>query len=172
MLTELTPEQYETMRHCERLDAVTKSYESRWGIARLDKLVSAATAEKWQRQWGKISAAIMANDHVTLAGLVDGTVRGWAAIEAEALALGHTPEIKDVWHVVVDGARYVVAKNLDDARGAANGSDGALVLSVDELVRVYHDKYIGAFKARDVGGSDARILPKEFWKGGGDELPF
>jgi len=167
MLKDLTPEQYETSRHCERLDAVTREYESRWGVARLDKLVSTATNEKWQRQWAKISAAIMANDHVTLAGLVGGTVRGWVALEQEAVALGHKPQERDLWYVSVDGVEYVIAKSVDHARNAPKG-----VVTVEELVRVYHDRQSAAYKAKDASGSDARILPKEFWDNGGDTMPF
>lgn len=74
----------------EELDAIAISYERRWGLGRLPRLVSAETATKWAT-----ATALLESDWPpagqTWEAVRASLARGWAALEAEATARGHAP---------------------------------------------------------------------------------
>ena len=79
-------------KYLERMDYIVRAAEIKWGIMfGLSALVPAELAAKFQTQWEKLSAAIMASDHEGVIVLTDGVVRGVWALEKAALDSGATP---------------------------------------------------------------------------------
>ena len=81
--------------------------ERRWGVDRLQELVSPETAAKWGSAMGKLNTAIEAQDVDLLVQRVGVCIRGLAAMDAEAIARGHRPVPAEVWvfDEVIDGKR-------------------------------------------------------------------
>lgn len=82
---------YEIQRWLQKLDTVAAEYESRWGVSRLHKLVPYEMAQKWQAQTAKLNAAIQSGNLYDMPELVEGTIRGYVALERAAIADGHKP---------------------------------------------------------------------------------
>lgn len=82
---------FEMQRWIQKLDTVCNEYESRWGVSRLQTLVPYDLAQKWKAQTEKLNAAIMSSNLYDMPELVEGTIRGYAALEAAAIAQGHKP---------------------------------------------------------------------------------
>lgn len=87
----LPPVKYQINRWIEKLDSLSVEYEARWGVNMLPGLVPVPMAEAWARQMQKLNDAIEASDINAMADLVNGTERGFAAMEAAAIAAGHKP---------------------------------------------------------------------------------
>ncbi len=168
-MLELTPQQTEVNRQLQRLDAASRDYESRWGLGVLETLVPPTLAEKWQKQWVKVNAAILENDDLSIPGLVDGTIRGWKALEDAAKSAGHNPAQKEVWQLEIEGQGYAVVKSNLDAQAVMQQLPGVKVLTVEELIRSYHHKIKEIYKIEPKPESKA---DKDLFKNGGDPLPF
>lgn len=85
-----TPD-YIIQQWLQRLDQTAVEYEARWGADALPKLVSESTRIKWETQSDRMDAAIQASDPVLFRELVEGTIRGYKALEAEAIKAGFKP---------------------------------------------------------------------------------
>lgn len=73
-----------------QLDEVVSTYERKWGVDRLPRLVTPETAARFQHWADKLNIAIEhgGSDVAELAGIVE---RGWKAMDAEATARGSFP---------------------------------------------------------------------------------
>ena len=79
-------------KHLNRMDAVVHAAEIKWGILmQLRHMVEPELAEKFDRQWAKLSLALEECRHDDVIALADGTIRGIWAMEAQAMASGHIP---------------------------------------------------------------------------------
>lgn len=138
---ELKPDDYEIQRHIDRLDRVALSYEIKWGY-NLPGLVTHGLSEKWGNQLGKLSEAITGSRLGEVVALVDGCIRGYALLEAEALKNGHKPNKPEVWDAThpETGTRYRFCVTHTDA--AASVEDGVLVYSLHEVVRILETKQL------------------------------
>lgn len=102
--------------HLQRMDIVVRAAEIKWGIMfGLSALVPTELAAKFQTQWDKLSAAIMASDHEGVIVLADGVVRGVWALDAAAVAAGHVPGA-----LVAVGVGVVVPKAVEASSVAIN----------------------------------------------------
>lgn len=114
----LPPVKYQINRWIEKLDSLSVEYEARWGVNVLPGLVPIHMAEAWQRQMQKLNDAIEASDINRMADLVNGTERGYAAMEAAAIEAGHKPHGAPVaWNVRMPSGRElaIVATHHDAA---------------------------------------------------------
>lgn len=140
-------------QHIQKLDDITIKVETKWGVDRLPLLVSPETQNKWRTQWRKLNDAIINKNLNDLIGLVDGTIRGYSALEAEAIAAGHQHNTPDVWDYQhpESGRKYRFCKNLPDARAAVEKDvvvyslmEVANILEGQQLVNVVKDEFPGA----------------------------
>lgn len=175
----LMPHDYLINQHIHKLDQVTVEYEAKWGVGRLEKLVSENLAQKWNSQKDKLNDAIRDRDPARVAALVDGCVRGYAALEAEALKNGHTLNPPEWWDVQHESGRvYRIVKSEPQSRLAAQGclSDGVTVYTLQEVARLL-DSFDHVNKVKD-SFTEAKVVkiapdkPPCDFKNGGDACPF
>lgn len=84
-------------------DTAARNMERKWGVSRLEGLVSPETAARYGSALGKLNAAIDANDPAEVAARAGVCIRGMAAMDAEATAAGHQPIPPQVQEIEVDG---------------------------------------------------------------------
>lgn len=133
---ELFDDNQNIQRWVTRLDQVAVDYESRWGVGRLENLVSPDMREKWDRQKQKLDEAIQAKNLTETKNLVEGTIRGYAALEKQALELGHKFQSPDMWEVKhpENDTVFRIVKNNFDYDMACNGE--AHVFTLQEIARI------------------------------------
>lgn len=84
-------------------DTAARNMERKWGINRLEGLVSPETAARYGSAIAKLNLAIEANDPEDTAARAAVCIRGMAAMDAEATAAGHQPIPPAAQEIEVDG---------------------------------------------------------------------
>lgn len=84
-------------------DTAARDMERKWGINRLEGLVSPETAARYGSALGKLNAAIAAADPAEVAVRAGVCIRGLAAMDKEAEAAGHQPIPPQAQEIEVDG---------------------------------------------------------------------
>lgn len=131
----MTADDYAMQKWIDKLDRCLVEVESRWGVDRLQKLVSQATAIKWKSQMDKINAAIQSCDLTTFPELVAGAIRGCGVMEEEAKAQGHSPHDAPLcWTVATPkGNTLAIVRHAKDAMLMQGFGDDVLIWTIDEL---------------------------------------
>ena len=159
------------------LDALATEMETRWGIDRLQELVSPETSAKFEAAKQKLNADILAHN---VAGVIERAsilMRGWKALEKEAMDRGHKPALPDIWIASVqadngkEAVNYAIAK--DNSAASLSQTDFP-VYTLEEVARIIRDFNWGLMKHVDEVKKhfpaakviDIREPVKE------DELPF
>jgi len=173
---ELTPVELQINRHIVDMDEVATSYEAKWGIGRLPKLVSPEMEVKWTRQLGKVNKAIIDGDAFGIGEQADGFKRGWVAMDAEATRLGHKPYAPDMWEIELkSGFKMRVVKNNMDAMASTsqeNTQEGFVTFTLAEVARMIEARYMGVYDVKRVlPGAKVTEIEACDWKKG-DSLPF
>lgn len=171
----LLPHQQEINQWLQRLDDVSRGFEARWGYGRLERLCSPALAVKWDSQWQRMNAAIQAQHLADVATLAQGCMRGWAAVEADALALGHKPLDPDAWEtrMPLTGEVLRVVKTIADSHAPV--PQGTVVMTLAEVAGIVQAQRKRVYQEPPPPpGCDKPdpSLPAEFWKSGGDKIEF
>lgn len=167
--TELSPVEFEINRWLEHLDMASQNFDAVWGIGRLPMLVSAATRDKWSRQWQKLNAAIAALDIDQVADLVNGTIRAYAVLDAEAAAAGHPRLDPDAWEYrhVESGRVYRICRALSHARIPA--AKDTITITLEEAVNLWESRH--AIYGKKINGPGLVQKPEPFDFKKGDDLP-
>lgn len=168
MSDNITPDQYYINQLLDNLDAKACEVESRWGVGRIERLVSFDMAQKWSRQMEKLTVAISKNDVFTLTEIVSGTIRGYEAMEADAIAQGHKPMHETVGMSVMlpSGKELLIVRSRVDAENAKRKD--CVVWTLDEVANIIENKFtlVNQIKA---ALPEAELKAFDFAKG--DELP-
>lgn len=167
---ELPPVEWEINRHIGRLDDVAREYEAKWGIGRLPDLVSPQMYIKWELQLQKLNAAVQANDLQMVTDLIEGTIRGWAVLEAEALASGQHPIDPEYWeYETEDGFKLRVCRDIGSARALAGRQDvaeGYVIFSLGEVANLIESQYRAVYDVkRAIPGSEVTNVAFNFEEG-------
>ena len=119
------------------LDRLAVEMELKWGCDRLAGLVSPATAARFGSAKAKLDAAIESNRPVEVAHAAAVLLRGWSALDAEAVAGGHTPLEPTVWpHTAPGGLRVAIVQGNAEAIKTARTNPamrGVKIYSLDEI---------------------------------------
>ncbi len=121
------------------LDAKAAELEARWGRGRLEELVTPDTAAKFEAAKAKLDVAIHDNDVAMVIKRAGNLLRGWQALEDEAVKLGHEPAPPEIWFCHApeeDGrpeVRFAIAKNASTANLAQTDLP---VYTLDEVARI------------------------------------
>ena len=128
------------------LDICVSGFEKRWGIDRLQELVSAETQQKYWRQVDKLDAAIEANDADLVIKYAAGMMRAYTAMQSEARNRGHD-ELQGTWFEceTPDGRVLIVAPSFAESHKAARERPDALVYSIDEVASIICKDKTGRF---------------------------
>lgn len=164
--------QWNIMRHVQRLDGVSISYEARWGVNRLQGLASDGLKEKWDRQWQKLDQAIADQDIRLVEDLCAGCIRAWGALEAEAIANGHKTIESGAWEVKhpESGQVYRIARNNFEAGIPA--AKGTITYSLEEVARILESNQLINVVKETFEGAVVKSISDTFdWKKG-DSVEF
>lgn len=93
------------------LDRLALDMDRKWGIDMLPELVSVETAMKYGSAMSKLNAAIRENDPAMVRERSEVCMRGLAAMDREAQALGAQRASTDVWEVDIDGEVYGIMRD-------------------------------------------------------------
>lgn len=173
-MLELSPEQLLCNQHLERLDAVSRSMEAKWGINRLPACVDDELRSKWERQWQKLNLAIEEGRFVEASELAQGCVRGWEALERAAVALGykHDADVCMEYKLPSGLVIRICASRLDAHKPQPSGVES---YSLEEVCNIIESQRLVNVIAERTKwqGTDHKIptLPESFWKQG-DNIPF
>ena len=120
-------------------DAVARAAELRWGVARLESLVSATTLTRWREGWRRYATAIAHGDAPAVERLAPKIAQAVRAMEAEATSLGHQPLAPTAWEApLADGRVLVVTRTFAEAHALSAAQDGRerVVWTMEELANV------------------------------------
>lgn len=168
-----TPIEYSINQWLDKLDTKACEMESRWGVNRLERLVSFEMAEKWKRQISRLNDAISKNDLYTLPDLVNGTIRGYEAMEADAMAQGHKPHDAPLaWTVgMPSGKTLAIVRHPKDAslvNDLKRDHGDVVVWTIDEIAAIIDKDYILVNVVKE---ALPRPEDRPFDFGKGDPLP-
>lgn len=169
--------------YVEEHDETAAAAERKWGVGRLELLVSPELRIKWRRQQDRLNSAIESGDEEQIRLACQATVRGYAALDREAEARGHQPVELVQWEAETrDGPPLVIVRTTAEAFAAIQQAKAegrkVQVWTVDELGRVMHHlNPVAAIKDAFPG---AQVIPMTPRKGRGpqhdpgldDEIPF
>ena len=122
-------------------DKLVTDLETRWGYERLPQLVSPETAAKFQTAKAKMDAAIAYEKNPQEAvNKIGVMMRGWQALEKEAIKNGHKPFPPDVWVACVDEEHSKPALEIAIVKDSADASltkgKGITTYSLVEIARI------------------------------------
>ncbi len=171
------PDEYQIKRYIQKLDQVATSMEAKWGIGTLERIVPDGLREKWERQRDKLNDAIERKSVVDVGRHVEATIKGWAALEAEAIKARASRPDAEYWEIKSDkGNLYRIVKNRADvaAVAAMDGGDSVRVWSLEEVARVLdcNDLVTVQEIKRHFPDCDLRRIGKSFDFDKGDDIPF
>lgn len=156
-------------------DKAARDAERVWGIDRLPALVSPETAVKFGSAMAKLNAAIDANDAAEVATRAAVCTRGLAAMDAEARAAGHAPQMPQAWQVDVGGRVCAILSDADlwPAYTAANPGVRTYTLREVGLALEHYGNIVASVKDTFPGAEIAAVrkrtpLEKEL----DDEIPW
>jgi len=160
------------------LDALASEIEARWGVGRLQELVSPATAAKFQAAKHKLDLAIAdkgVNDVIQRAEIL---MRGWKALEAEALSMGFSAAPADIWIASAPAeygkpaVQYAIAKNNGDASLSQADIPLYTLEEVARIIRAFNDGllvHVNAVKTAFPAAEITNVKRREVVE---DEIPF
>jgi hypothetical protein len=106
--------------------------EQRWGVGRLERLVSPATLTAFQRGWTTYREALEAGDPDGLEAIGPKMVKALEVMAAEAEATGHKPLDVTTWEAALpDGRVLVVVRTQAEASAVLRASKAVDGLSYE-----------------------------------------
>ena len=121
------------------VDEAFRASEAKWGVARLERLVSPSTLASYRRGWTAYRAAITDGDASAVEELGPKMIQALAFMDREATARGHQPLSVTAWEApTADGRVLVVVRTQAEAHALARAPDGRerLVYSIEEIARL------------------------------------
>ena len=153
------------------LDRIAVEMEGKWGVGRLQRLVTPEIAARFGSAKDKLNDAIRANDGESVANRAAVLIRGWQALDKAATDAGCEALPLRTIAVQHNGRSYVIAWDGADVHKAAKLSRAPEnVVSVHELLVAYEAlrNRIDGVKQAFPGAEVVRVsIPL-----GGDALPF
>jgi hypothetical protein len=110
------------------IDEAMWASEQRWGVGRLERIISPTTLAAWQRGWDAYRAALDDCDGPAVERIAPKMIQALAVMDAEATAAGHQPLAPDVWEADMgNGVVLCVVRTSAEASAvlrASKASDG------------------------------------------------
>ncbi len=173
MSDQLDPINFQINRLVSQLDDIALGYEAKWGIGTLECACYKHAPElgkKWDAQVSKINDAIQERDIVSMAGLVEGAARGYAAMENAASRAGLKPNEVVFFEARVGSHLYKVVRTIAETRQAHKpGEPGVRILSCEEMCNFFDKEYQKIYAERE--NISANVKDDSFNWVTGSELP-
>lgn len=158
------------------VDAIASELELRWGAGKLETLVTPETAAKFESARAKLDVAIFNRDPELVIQRAGVMVRGWKALEAEALRLGHKPMPPELWYATApaefgdEQMQFVIAKDNSAATLAQTDLPVYTVTEVARIIRAWRGN-LGVDTVKDIfAGAEIIRIDGEFEED--KEMPF
>jgi hypothetical protein len=158
------------------VDAIAAELELRWGAGKLETLVTPETAAKFESARAKLDVAIFNRDPEVVIQRAGVMVRGWKALEAEALRLGHKPMPPELWYATApaefgdEQMQFVIAKDNSAATLAQTDLPVYTVTEVARIIRAWRGN-LGVDTVKDIfAGAEIIRIDGEFEED--KEMPF
>lgn len=175
-MTDLKPEEYIINQWLHKLDQTALEYEAKWGVGRLPSLVSPSLNHKWNTQQDKLTEAIRDRDHKRVQQLVEGAIRGYAALEADALDAGYKPHVAPyAWTVAMpSGGQLAICDT--HARAASlqailTPQNNMIVMTIEEIAALVAARRNVVYNQSTTTNAP-KPLPERFFERGGDDIPL
>lgn len=158
----------------EPLDKVAVEMEGKWGVGRLQRLVTPDMAAKFASAKEKLNDAIRDNDLDAVVSKAAVLIRGWHALDKAAIEAGHKTYPEGVWSAKHRGTTYTVCLDRADVgKVARDAVDPSHIVTLAELLLVWDEfqakRFITQTKTLFPGATVEKIEDK---KGLNDEIPF
>lgn len=161
------------------LDRLAEQMDRKWGIDRLPELVSVETAERYGSAMAKLNAAIEAQDVEETKLRAQVCMRGLAAMDREAEAVGAVPASPDVLEVEIDGFHFGIMPDGRNWKAAQEARPDLQLFTLREIavslkaMRIDHP-LIAETKAQFPGAEIVRIAERagKINRNPEDEIPF
>ncbi len=143
-------------------DRAARAMEEKWGVDRLPGLVSPSMADRWGAAMANLNAALDAKDAALVVKRVEACLRGFAAMDAEAVAAGHKPLPPDAWEIEVDGVTCAVLRDGNQWPAYAALRPGVRAYSLREvgLALAAYGQTVAAVKDAFPGAEVKAVKPK------------
>jgi hypothetical protein len=105
------------------VDEAMWASETKWGVGRLERLVSPATLASYRRGWDLYRAAIEASDAAAVEAVGPRMVQALTVMDREATEAGNKPLAPDTWeHAMGNGVTLVVVRTGAEASAVLRAS--------------------------------------------------
>lgn len=118
-------------------DRLATKMDDKWGIDRLPELVSVETAAKYGSAIGKLNDALAGEDVDTVKTYAQVCMRGLAAMNTEAEAAGHVPEMPTIIETEFEGVDYGIVADVRDWKLAKAARPNLAIVTLRELLVAY-----------------------------------
>jgi hypothetical protein len=157
----------------EPLDRVAIEMEGKWGVGRLQRLVTPEMAAKFSSAREKLNDAIRDNDLEAVVSKAAVLIRGWHALDKAATEAGHKTYPEGVWSAKHRGTTYTICLDRADVNKVAkDAADPAHVVTLAELLLVWDEfqgkRVISETKSLFPGATVERVSIKDM----DDDIPF
>ena len=112
----------------------TQRMNWKWGIGRLEELVSTETAAKYGLAMARLNQAMDAHCVGDVSKWVESCRRGLVIMDAEALSRGHLALPTDVWEVEAEGIKFVLVRDGRKWQDVAERLPDARIITEREMV--------------------------------------
>lgn len=160
-------------------DFVVNEYENKWGVERLQELVSEELRERFYQQRVRLNTAIENNDGKQTQEEVEVMCRAYVALEKEAVAMGHKPLTGEHWETVMpDGKVLAIAKSYAEAGKVKRDNRELVVFSIEEIANILHArhketlKFVDEVKRQFDGAVVTAVTPVKQETLIDDDIPF
>lgn len=158
------------------LDAAAADVELRWGVGRLEASVNPETAAKFEAARAKLDVALHDQDVDLVIQRAGVVLRGYVALEKEAISLGHKPAPPELWYATApaedakDEMQIVIAKDNSAATLAQTDLPVYTVTEIARIVRLWRSQSdVNQVKAVFSGAEVVSTKGDEQFE---DEVPF
>ena len=107
------------------VDQAMWASEQKWGVGRLERLVSSSTLASYRRGWDLYRTALEASDAAAVETVGPKMIAALAVMDCEATAAGHKPLAPDTWEAAMgNGVTLVVVRTGAEASAVLRASNG------------------------------------------------
>ena len=128
-------------------DKAVRDMDRKWGVDRLPELVSVESAAKWGKAVAGLNSAIDAQDPDKVKFWVEVCLRGLAAMDAEAVALGRPVSDPMIWEHEYEGTVFGIIEDGREWPAAYAKRPGIAIHSMREVAVALHEHRNGLVNA-------------------------
>lgn len=119
-------------------DKAVREMDRKWGVDVLPELISVESAAKWGKAVAGLNGAIDAQDPDKVKFWVEVCLRGLAAMDAEAVALGRPVSDPDIWEYEYEGTTFGIIEDGRQWPAAYDKRPGIAIHTMREVAVALH----------------------------------